>query len=129
MLFRCVPILLALLVASPGSHASYAQFCRMEGRIVSQPNQDSKQCIHFKFEVSRSIEFEQRPFGQGWGNCKEHVGKTIDVSLTPPFQGQREFREGQLRSIWRDAMDMEVAGEMCTVVGFSAVDPNTVEID
>ena len=124
-----VSLLGIFLFISSISWASYAQFCKLDGVILNHPKQDENECIRFEFEVSNASDFEQKPFGSGWGNCSEHVGNKIQVSLTPPYQGSTEFRKGQLRSIWYDAMDMEIDGRMCTVVGFSAVDPNTVNLD
>ena len=117
------------LVISGTSWASYAQFCKLDGVILNDPTQDENECIHFEFEVSNASEYDQKPFGTGWGNCSEHIGTKIQVSLTPPYQWSTVFRKGQLRSIWYDAMDMEIEGRMCTVVGYSAVDPNTVDLD
>ncbi len=102
--------------------ASYAQFCRFEGEIVSEPTQNAC-CVEFEYLVHAAESYEDEIFGEGWGDCDAALGTVLEVKIVVDSSESPEFLEGQRRTIWRDAMDMQVDGEMCTVVGFSAVDP------
>ena len=113
--------LLLLTVAAPCT-ASYLQFCRLEGQIVSEPGTKGD-CVSFRFEVKSASEYESGIFGAGWGNCAEHVGETVEVCIAPAYQGDRPYAKGLVRILWREAMDMEVDGEMCTVISYSAIAP------
>jgi len=115
-----VPFLF-MFVSSP-AQASYAQFCRLSGDIVSHPEQTGC-CVKFEFIVVAAAPYIDPLYGDGWGRCDEHLGSPISVQIATEFLGKQEFSLGQTKTIWRDAMDMEINGEMCTVVGFSAVEP------
>ena len=120
-----VALLLLLTMALP-AWASYSQFCHLDGRIVSNPSKVGD-CVSFEYQISTSTEYKSQIPGAGWGNCAEHVGKIVEVCVALAYQGDGDFTKGQRRPLWRDAIDMMVDGEMCTVVGYSAVDPNTVD--
>jgi hypothetical protein len=115
-------ICIVLVFASTFAQASYVQFCRLDGKIVSPPAQ-SGCCVEFQYLVITAEPYTDSIFGEGWDGCDEYIGKEISVQITPQLLGDEEYSQGQRKLIWRDAVDMEVNGEMCTVVGFSGVEP------
>ncbi len=80
-------------------------------------------CVEFEFLVTAAESYTDSILGEGWGDCDEHVGKKMSVQIKSDFLGDQKLAVGQKTVIWRDAVDMEVNGEMCTVVGFSGVRP------
>ena len=120
---RCQGLVALCLLAVPTvGDASYAQFCRLEGQVTEAPVENGRG-ITFRYEVTRAVAYEDKLWGEGWGDCDAHVGETIDVFLADDYRGDAQIEVGLTLVLWRDAMDMEVNGEMCTFVGFSAVEP------
>ena len=126
---RGIALLTFLAVLAPSlAEASYLQFCRLEGDIVSEPK-PSDGGVEFEFLVAASEAYEDPVFGEGWDGCDDYVGKVLSVRITAGDLGDEEYLAGQTRVVWRYAIELEVNGKASSVVGFSAVDQSVQEAD